>query len=106
VSDLFRSDFPSPGFWLDGFCTDVTEYFQHETHIAEVRDIAQHDGLFGQQGGSENRKGGILRTTDLDLAVERAVATNFKDIHELFCSTKFNCVSHPLADALASFGRS
>jgi hypothetical protein len=106
MSDLFRSNFPSAWLWLDGFCADVTEYFQHETHIAEVRDIAQHDGLLSQQGSGENREGGIFRTTDLDLAVERAVATNFKDVHEWFCSTKFNCVSHPLADAVASFGRS
>ena len=52
-------------------------------HILQMRHVAQMHAAVAEQGGRQDRQGGILRARYTHLAVERRTAGNYEFIHSV-----------------------
>ena len=59
----------------------ATEQLDQGSHILQVRQVAHGDRLVGQQGGSQNRQGGVLGAGNSNFAVQTATARDDQFIH-------------------------
>ncbi len=59
----------------------VAEQLQGGGDVLQVRQVADGHRLVGQQGGAEDRQGGVLGAADPDLAVDRPAAGDDQLVH-------------------------
>ena len=60
---------------------EVVEQAAHVADVGQVGDVAEDDGLIGEQGGGHQRQRGVLGALDGELAFEAVAAVNLKTIH-------------------------
>ena len=54
---------------------------EHRVDVADPRDVAEHDGLVGQQAGGEDRQGAVLVPGGADAPAERASPLDHERLH-------------------------
>ena len=62
-------------------CAVLAEQVAHGGDVHQLRHVDQRQRFVGEQRGGHQRKRGILRAADDDLAVERHAAQNLYGIH-------------------------
>ena len=65
---------------------ELAEDGEHVMDVAQVGDAVDDAFLLGEEGGREDREGGVLGTSDADIAFEAAASVNEYLIHFPVCS--------------------
>src|ERR1019366_8633876 len=60
---------------------EVGKQREHRIDVADARDVAENDGLVGEQAGGEHRKGAVLVPCYSDSPVERAAPLDHERLH-------------------------
>jgi hypothetical protein len=76
-----RIDFDAHAL-IDGHAhAHASEQLDRRGHVLEMRNVADRHRTVGQQRAGENRQGGVFRSGDADLALERGTAVDLQFIH-------------------------
>ena len=69
----------------------ATEQLDHGGDVVQVRQVAHGHRAIGQQGGSQNRQGGVFRPGNADFAIKTNAASNNQFIHRSLIARRLRC---------------